>query len=204
MGWLAWYEQYHHGRRSEDDRGQIQRWLRFRRLQLPKFINSPTPRRAFGLRNWAIDPEKFLAGAELDDLRAAMKEYKAAKWADWMAKKSSMQIDDLVAIVQFLNTEAGANISPTGNKEELEAKIMGFIRGTVSPEAQAMLQASAVPLIAPIKMAALAGMIRANDDIVVEASGTGAVRVKRANLIVELTLDNELDLLSSFLTPDEQ
>jgi DNA-directed RNA polymerase beta subunit len=30
LGWLGWYDQYHHGRRSEDDRSQIQRWLRFR------------------------------------------------------------------------------------------------------------------------------------------------------------------------------
>jgi hypothetical protein len=60
MGWLQWYEQYHAGRRMEDDERQIRRWNRMRSLHGKLFAIRPTPRRGFTLRNWAIDPLRLL------------------------------------------------------------------------------------------------------------------------------------------------
>lgn len=64
MGWLQWYEQYHAGRRHEDDERQIRRWQNMRSLHGGMFKKNPTPRRGWTLRNWAIDPIKLLDDPE--------------------------------------------------------------------------------------------------------------------------------------------
>ena len=64
MGWLQWYEQYHAGRRMEDDERQIRRWNRMRKLHGGLFAKSPTARRGFTLRNWAIDPLRLIEDPE--------------------------------------------------------------------------------------------------------------------------------------------
>lgn len=59
-GWLQWYERYHGGRRTDDDERQINRWKSFKARHGASLTKNPTPRRAFALRNWAIDPSKFV------------------------------------------------------------------------------------------------------------------------------------------------
>ncbi len=79
MGWLQWYEAYASGRRSPDDAWQIERWRRFKARNGASFKRNPTPRRAFALRNWAIDPIKLLDDEEARDrVRADMEAYRAA------------------------------------------------------------------------------------------------------------------------------
>lgn len=197
LGWLSWYDQYHHGRRTEDDRAQIQRWLRFRRLQLPRFINSPSPRRAFALRNWAIDPEKLFSGESLDKLKTEMQAYKADKWREWMAKSASLSVGDLQAIADYLNKNAGANIITDGSAEQIESSIMAFISGDMTPGNAAMLQASELPIT---KMAALACLIRNDELLDITSPDEVSVTIKKANVSVTVSAPELLDALSSFIS----
>jgi hypothetical protein len=82
MGWLEWYEKYNAGRRMEDDARQIKRWNAFRsRHGGQMFQNNPTPRRAYALRNWGIDPVKLLNNEEKKvKLIEAMQAYKSKKY----------------------------------------------------------------------------------------------------------------------------
>jgi hypothetical protein len=81
MGWLQWYEQYKAGRRSEDDDRQIKRWKSFKARHGSQFKKNPTPRRAFALRNWAIDPLKMIEDEEArGQLAEAMENYKEDAW----------------------------------------------------------------------------------------------------------------------------
>jgi hypothetical protein len=78
-GWLQWYKRYSEGRRMEDDERQIKRWRAFKaRHGGPAFQNNPTPRRAYALRNWAIDPKKLVADPE--SLEKMMASYRAKKY----------------------------------------------------------------------------------------------------------------------------
>ena len=84
MGWLQWFEQYKAGRRSEDDERQIKRWKSFKARHGSQFKKNPTPRRAFALRNWAIDPLKLIEDEEQRrQLAEAMENYKQKAWANY-------------------------------------------------------------------------------------------------------------------------
>ena len=81
MGWLQWFEQYKAGRRTEDDDRQIKRWKSFKARHGSQFKKNPTPRRAFALRNWAIDPLKMIDDEETrGQLAEAMETYKQQAW----------------------------------------------------------------------------------------------------------------------------
>lgn len=73
-GWLQWYERYSAGRRTEDDSRQISRWLSFKARHGAQFSKKPTPRRAYALQNWAIDPTKLVE--DKDSLITSMDTYK--------------------------------------------------------------------------------------------------------------------------------
>lgn len=195
MGWLAWYEQYHHGRRTDDDRGQIQRWLRFRRLQLPKFSREPTARRAFSLRNWAIDPEKHVSDEELPALQAAMKKHKDAKWQEWIAKSASFSVPDLQSIALYLNQNSGASIATNTSEPEMEQAILDFVGGHTSSANMAMLQAGQQAS----KMATLAAFIRNRPEVEIIPITETAVTIKYANVAPFEVDDTALDLLCQFL-----
>jgi len=78
-GWLQWYKRYSEGRRMEDDERQIKRWKAFKaRHGGNAFRSNPTPRRAYALRNWAIDPTKLVKNPEA--LKKLMDEYRARKY----------------------------------------------------------------------------------------------------------------------------
>lgn len=84
LGWLQWYEQYKAGRRTDDDARQIKRWKSFKARHGSQFKKNPTPRRAFALRNWAIDPLKLIEDeAVRSKLYEAMEAYKQKAWADY-------------------------------------------------------------------------------------------------------------------------
>ena len=84
MGWLQWYEQYKAGRRTDDDARQIKRWKSFKARHGSQFKKNPTPRRAFALRNWAIDPLKLVEDEEKRrQLAEAMENYKQKAWRNY-------------------------------------------------------------------------------------------------------------------------
>jgi hypothetical protein len=86
-GWLQWYDRHSKGRRIEDDKRQIKRWISFKARHGGKaFRENPTPRRAFALRNWGIDPAKLVDDPEA--LKAVMDEYKTKKYNKKMEKVS--------------------------------------------------------------------------------------------------------------------
>lgn len=84
MGWLQWFEQYKAGRRTEDDDRQIKRWKSFKARHGSQFKKNPTPRRAFALRNWAIDPLKMIEDEDQRrQLAEAMENYKQKAWENY-------------------------------------------------------------------------------------------------------------------------
>ena len=86
-GWLQWYDRHSKGRRIEDDKRQIKRWISFKARHGGKaFRENPTPRRAFALRNWGIDPTKLVDDPEA--LKAVMDEYKEKQYSKKMEKLS--------------------------------------------------------------------------------------------------------------------
>lgn len=97
MGWLEWYEKYNAGRRMEDDDRQIRRWAAFKARHGGKaFQENPTPRRAYALRNWGIDPVKLLNQEENQvKLMESMRTYKDKKYekaaCDWLGYCEKLQ-----------------------------------------------------------------------------------------------------------------
>lgn len=84
LGWLQWYEQYHAGRRTEDDERQIRRWAKFKARNTPRFVSRPSARMGFALRNWAIDPVKLIKDpADKKQLIKDMAEYKSKAKSEW-------------------------------------------------------------------------------------------------------------------------
>lgn len=83
QGWLQWYENYAAGRRSETDEKQKARWKNFKRLHGTQFVAKPTPRRAYALVNWGIDPIKLLPEDKADDMRKEMERYRAGEYVKW-------------------------------------------------------------------------------------------------------------------------
>jgi len=79
LGWLDWYFGYAEGKRSDDDDRQIKRWKSFKSRNLAQFLRNPTPRRAFSLRNWAIDPLLYVDGEARTLLRNQMDAYRTEK-----------------------------------------------------------------------------------------------------------------------------
>ena len=86
---MSWWEQHHHGRRTDDDARMIMRWSRFKRLQGDKLRENPTPRRAFALRAWGIDPLKLVDGRSRAKLEREMAAYKT-KAEDRHNKEASL------------------------------------------------------------------------------------------------------------------
>lgn len=75
-GWVEWYQQFHQGRRHKDDARQIKRWLAFRARHGSQFKSHPTPRRAWALVNWGIDPERLLPEDQRQEFHGLMEDYK--------------------------------------------------------------------------------------------------------------------------------
>lgn len=88
MGWLQWFDQYKAGRRSEDDDRQIKRWKSFKARHGTQFKKNPTPRRAYALRNWAIDPLKLIDDENTrGEVEKSMAKYKEEAWDKYNKSK---------------------------------------------------------------------------------------------------------------------
>jgi hypothetical protein len=143
LGWLEWYGNYHAGRRTDDDERQIRRWLSMRARHGSQFVNNPTPRRAFALRNWGIDALQMLPPDQRAGMQQAMNDYRTRAWADWTAKRAALAVSDLQAIAEYLNTTGKAGINVQGTEDELENGIRDFFfSNPQQQEAQALQGAS--------------------------------------------------------------
>jgi hypothetical protein len=129
LGWLDWYFNYTNGERNDDDEKQIKRWKAFKARQGAQFVENPTPRRAFALRNWAIDPLKLLPNAKIrKQVEAQMAEYKNQAEEEWREKHAWFDRRELEAIADFLNKEHQANIPlATESSELLEQRILDHV-----------------------------------------------------------------------------
>lgn len=75
-GWIEWYEGYHAGKRGPDDKKQIARWHNQAMLQSCQFRRQPTPRRAFAMIHWALDPIKMLPEHARESFQKEMDAYR--------------------------------------------------------------------------------------------------------------------------------
>lgn len=93
-GWLEWYDKYCQGRRVPDDARQIMRWRRFKRLHGGKFKLNPSARRAYALKNWAIDPLQLLPSAERPGMAREMEAYRNTEYVKWRMTRPGFGEDD--------------------------------------------------------------------------------------------------------------
>lgn len=83
QGWLQWYENYSAGRRSDTDDKQKERWKSFKSRHGAQFVAQPTPRRAYALVNWAIDPLKLLPPGKVEKMQEDMESYRRQEYVKW-------------------------------------------------------------------------------------------------------------------------
>jgi hypothetical protein len=127
LGWLGWYFDWANGRRGPEDVWQISRWKRMRAIHIPAFRNKPTPRRAFMLRLWALDPEKHLDKETWKTLSAEMDAMQAKAQEKWDMLKQSFAKSDYNVLAVFLNNSFHAGIPVDAPAEEVAAAIRSFL-----------------------------------------------------------------------------
>lgn len=131
MGWLEWYKNWTAGRRSEQDAKQIARWQSFKSRHGAQFKNNPSPRRAYALKNWAIDPLKLLPEDKRDAFKAEMDAYRRKEYAKWFINRHDFGPDRLQAIV----AKAKARGAEVGDTEPDTGTLMALaLEGHIQPE----------------------------------------------------------------------
>lgn len=146
LGWISWYRKYADGTRTDDDARQIARWKSFKARSLARFLKNPTPRQAFALRYWAIDPLKYLPEQDRGEFSQAMDAYRLKEQERWYASKTaSFTADDVQVLAEFLNKEHAAGIPIVGDQNDMEDAIRAWL-GMQDPQANAYNQiAQAIP-----------------------------------------------------------
>ena len=125
-GWLDWFEKYSDGRRTADDQRQIRRWANFKRLHGAKFRASPSARRGYALRNWAIDPLLMLDPSRRAGVQEDMDAYRRVEFAKWLMTRHGFDAD---ALARFLQKAQDRGFAGEGDPESqlIEAAREGFI-----------------------------------------------------------------------------
>ena len=164
LGWVNWYKNYLAGTRTDDDPRQIRRWKQFKARHGAQFQKNPTPRRAFALRYWAIDPLKLLPENEREAFVEKMEAYRGQRTTQWLREKTAdFALPDLQRLAEFLNKHHSAGIVVDGTADQIEQQIARFL-GADDTEASALMSAArtieqidtSAPLAAqqPVKVAA--------------------------------------------------
>jgi hypothetical protein len=112
QGWLAWYRNWSDGRRSEQDAKQIARWKSFKARHGAQFALKPTPRRAYALKNWAIDPLKLLPEDQREAFQKEMDAYRAKEYVKWFINRHDFGPDRVDSLVRKAKAR-GAEITDT-------------------------------------------------------------------------------------------
>lgn len=87
QGWLQWYSNYHAGRRGDTDERQKARWKSFKARHGSQFVANPTPRRAYALVNWGIDPIRLLPEDKAGPMREEMERYRRKEYVKWFMNR---------------------------------------------------------------------------------------------------------------------
>ena len=131
MGWLEWYRNYSDGRRSDQDERQIARWKSFKSRHGSQFVNKPSPRRAFALKNWAIDPIKMLPEEKRAEVMDAMEAYKRKEYMKWFINRHDFGQDRVDALVTKARSR-GAEI--TDERPDSGTLMTLALDGHITPE----------------------------------------------------------------------
>ena len=99
MGWLQWYRNWSEGRRSDQDARQIARWKSFKSRHGAQFAAKPSPRRAYALKNWAIDPFKMLPEDKREDFQKEMESYRNKEYMKWFINRHDFGPDRVEALL---------------------------------------------------------------------------------------------------------
>jgi DNA-directed RNA polymerase beta subunit len=131
MGWLEWYRNYASGRRSDSDERQIKRWKSFKSRHGAQFVNNPTPRRAYALKHWAIDPLKMLPDESRDDFEKEMDAYRRKEFMRWYMQRHDFD-DDAAAKLGAVAKSRGASFD--GEKPDAGQLMTMALEGHLTPE----------------------------------------------------------------------
>lgn len=127
QGWLQWYENYAAGRRGDTDEKQIKRWQSFKARHGSQFAANPTPRRAFALTNWGIDPLKLVDKGQVEEVSKDMESYRRKEYMRWYMQRHDFdesQRDRLTALAK----QRGADVKSTGPGELMRLALEGYIK----------------------------------------------------------------------------
>ena len=131
QGWLQWYENYHNGRRGDTDERQIKRWKGFKARHGAQFVTKPTPRRAYALMNWGIDPLKMIPEDQAEALREEMERYRRKEYVKWFMNRHDF--DDLER--QRLGRVARSRGADTVDLDPGDRELMSLaLEGYIQPE----------------------------------------------------------------------
>lgn len=119
LGWLDWYFGYMDGKRTPDDDRQIKRWKSFKSRHLSQLLKNPTPRRAFALRNWAVDPLLYLDEKSSDMLKQQMEEYRSNKF-----RKAASEDERAAQLQMLLEAKSHSDAKRYGHKHFLIQRSM--------------------------------------------------------------------------------
>ena len=131
QGWLEWYQNYADGRRSEQDDKQIARWKSFKARHGSQFAANPTPRRAFALKNWAIDPLKLIPETKHVEVTQAMDAYRSKEYMRWFMGRHDFDQDQAAKLVRKAK-ERGAEVEL--DKNDAGTMMRLALDGYLTPE----------------------------------------------------------------------
>ena len=128
QGWLQWYENYSVGRRGDTDEKQKQRWKSFKARHGAQFVTNPTPRRAYALVNWGIDPIKLLPADKAEGVQEEMERYRRGEYVKWYMNKHDFddtQRSRLASLAKGRGAKVGA--AAPGDGELMSLALDGHI-----------------------------------------------------------------------------
>jgi DNA-directed RNA polymerase beta subunit len=131
QGWLEWYSNYAAGRRSEQDERQINRWLAFKRRHGAQFVSKPTPRRAYALRNWGIDPLKLLPEDSREEFEKVMDAYRGKEYVKWFMNRHDFDPESASKLVAKAALRGAVDIP---EKPDAGALMRLAAEGFIKPE----------------------------------------------------------------------
>jgi len=127
LGWLQWFEGYENGERTEDDDRQKLRWKKFKARHGAAFKSNPTPRRAYALRNWAIDPLLFLPKGKREAFAKKMETYRTTEYMKWYLAKNTSTLAKKKALLTRAKRR-GFVSDAKEHKALMQAAIEGFLK----------------------------------------------------------------------------
>jgi DNA-directed RNA polymerase beta subunit len=126
-GWVSWYIDYTNGKRTPDDDRQIKRWKSFKARHGSQFKKNPTPRRAFALRNWAINPENFFEEeSEKEKIREMMDTYRYKQELKYNLIKSGSTHKGVRTLGTLLHTSGQIELDPSEPTDIIYERLLQY------------------------------------------------------------------------------